>query len=356
MASGPALTNQPVAKRLKPAWHTIYMLGYLIGHMGSAFSGSLDPTSPTGSAAILRACWTPKDLKETHAERAIIKPLPTPDTRPPPRLAPESVTPRTTSAPGRSIRRVALPDGQKIIALTFDLCEQAVEKTGYDGAIVDYLRTHQIKATFFAGGKWMRSHPQRTMQLMADPLFEVGNHAWTHGNLRVMRGEEMRNQIVWTQAQYEILWEDLQKSRCAINAGAQEMDRIPRLPRVFRFPFGACSAESLQATAQLGLDAIQWNIVTADSVRGQTARAIADTLLNSVVPGSIVIAHANGRGRNTATALAIAIPELQKRGYEFATVSELLARGTPIAEDTCYELKPGDNKRYDRLFGNGTGL
>lgn len=355
MVPEPVSTNHSVAKRPKSAWRTIYILGYLIGHMGSAFSGALDPTPPLGSTAILRACWTPKDLKETRAERAIIKPL-TPDTNPPIRLVPESGTSRTTSAPGRSIRRVALPNGQKIVALTFDLCEQAVEKTGYDGAIVDYLRAHQIKATFFAGGKWMRSHSKRTMQLMADPLFEVGNHAWTHGNLRVMRGDEMRNQIVWTQAQYEILWEGLQKSRCAINAGTQGMNRIPRLPRVFRFPYGACSTESLQATAQLGLDAIQWNIVTADSVRGQTARAIADTILNHVTPGSIVIAHANGRGWHTAAALAIAIPELQKRGYEFATVSELLARGTPVAEDTCYELKPGDNKRYDRLFGNGTGL
>jgi peptidoglycan/xylan/chitin deacetylase (PgdA/CDA1 family) len=289
-------------------------------------------------------------------ERAIIKPLPIPDTRPPPRSAPESATSKIANAPGRSIRRVALPDGQKFIALTFDLCEQATEKTGYDGAIVDYLRAQQIKATFFAGGKWMRSHPQRTMQLMADPLFEIGNHAWTHGNLRVMRGEEMRNQIVWTQAQYELLWEDLKKSRCAINAGIKEMNLIPRLPGIFRFPYGACSAESLQATAQLDLDAIQWNIVTADSARGQTVQAIADTILKSVTPGSIVIAHANGRGRHTADALAIVVPELKRRGYKFATVSELLVRGKPVAEDTCYERKPSANKHYDRLFGNGTGL
>ena len=56
------------------------------------------------------------------------------------------------------IRRVVLPDKRKLIALTFDLCEQPGEVAGYDGAIVDYLRKEHIKATFFAGGKWLRSH------------------------------------------------------------------------------------------------------------------------------------------------------------------------------------------------------
>ncbi|WP_069472231.1 polysaccharide deacetylase family protein [Candidatus Marithrix sp. Canyon 246] len=40
---------------------------------------------------------------------------------------------------------------KKIIALTFDLCERTKERTGYDAAIVNYLRKHHIKATFYAG-------------------------------------------------------------------------------------------------------------------------------------------------------------------------------------------------------------
>ena len=95
------------------------------------------------------------------------------------------------------------------ITLTFDLCEQADEVTGYDGELVDTLRAQGVKATFYAGGKWMRSHPERTLQLMADPLFELGNHAWTHGNLRVLQGAEMANQIRWTQAEYERLRDQL---------------------------------------------------------------------------------------------------------------------------------------------------
>ena len=87
-----------------------------------------------------------------------------------------------------AIRRVDLPPGVKLVALTFDLCEQPHEIAGYQGAIVDYLRAERVKATFFAGGKWMLTHRDRTQQLMADPLFEIGNHAWEHRNLRLLRG------------------------------------------------------------------------------------------------------------------------------------------------------------------------
>ncbi len=84
-----------------------------------------------------------------------------------------------------SIRRVSLPPGDKRIALTFDLCEMASDVTGYDAELIAYLRKEGIHATFYAGGKWMRSHPEQTKQLMVDPLFELGNHAWTHVNLHL---------------------------------------------------------------------------------------------------------------------------------------------------------------------------
>ena len=67
-------------------------------------------------------------------------------------------------------------------------------------------------------------------------------------------------------------------------------------------------------------------------------------------PGSIIIAHANGRGYHTAAALPLAIPKLKALGYEFVTVSELLAAGRPVVASTCYDSRPGDTDRYDRLL------
>jgi peptidoglycan-N-acetylglucosamine deacetylase len=313
-----------------------------------------------GSKAILDACWTPEALRGSPADRHIQKPLP-PDLSGPPEAAVQAAAhalPPLSPRLRESIRSVEPGDPHaKLIALTFDLCEQANERTGYQAGLVELLRREDVRATFFAGGKWMRSHPEQTMQLQADPRFEVGNHAWTHGNLRVLHGPEMRAQILWTQAQYRLLRDELAARPCARDAGGAELARIPAYPTTFRFPYGTCDRESLDALAGYGLAAIQWSIVTADPWKGQTADGIVRAVLKGVADqrGAIVIAHANGRGRHTTEAMTRLIPALRGRGFDFVTVSELLAAGDARAELTCYELRPGDNARYDTLFGRGTG-
>ena len=199
----------------------------------------------------------------------------------------------------------------------------------------------------------MQTHPVKTMQLMADPLFEVGNHGWTHANMRVIGKEEQLEQILLTQAQYRELRRQLACWPCAQRAGANELAKIPAVPQCFRFPFGVCTAEALQLLQRLKLSAVQWDVVADDSDKGQTAGRIARNVLRDVKPGSIIAFHANGSGRQTTQALSLVVPELEKRGYAFATVSELLSLGQPVTATACYELTPGDNKRYDKLFGNG---
>ncbi|MFZ5428121.1 MAG: polysaccharide deacetylase family protein [Thermodesulfobacteriota bacterium] len=251
-----------------------------------------------------------------------------------------------------SIRRVETGGG-KLVALTFDLCELSDQRAGYDGTLVDVLRAQGVAATFFAGGRWMRSHPERTMQLMSDPLFEVGSHAWTHGNFGVLDPARMREQVEWTQAQYEIAWEEL--AALARERGAQSlMERVPPSIRVFRFPYGRCRAEALDLLASMGLAAAQWDVNMMDAAKGRTAQAIARDVLRGVRPGSIVLGHANGFGHATAEALGIIIPELKARGYRFVTVSRLLASGRAEASPECYDSRKGDTAVYDAIYGDGT--
>lgn len=303
-----------------------------------------------GSKAVL-AKWTDEELYGNPSkDKKVKRPIPA-DHEPPAYKVPKNTGLPLPARLRNSIRYVPNPN-KKIVALTFDLCERAKERTGYDGGIINYLRKNKVKATFYAGGKWMRSHPEKTQQLMADPLFEIGNHGWTHGNMRVLTGEKMKNQILWTQAQYEILRSDLQRR---FSVPEEQMRLIPPVPLTFRFPYGTCSAESLNTLASYGLPAVQWNIVTADPARGQTGKAISQIIKRQIKPGSIIIAHANGRGHGTEDSLHRFIPQLRKEGYEFVTVSELLASSNKVkATEQCYEVTPNDNKRYDRIFGEGT--
>jgi peptidoglycan/xylan/chitin deacetylase (PgdA/CDA1 family) len=246
-----------------------------------------------------------------------------------------------------SVREVRVLDDRKILALTFDLCEGPGKASGFDSALVDFLTRNSVNATFFAGGKWMRSHPEETMRLMADPLFEIGNHSWNHANFRQLDPAAAKDQITRTLEEYNRIRNLLVARLEAEGADRKRTSDIPQPPNLFRFPYGACTGESLAVLAELDMTAIQWNIVSGDPARGRTSEGIVNTVLSQVKPGSIVIFHANGRGRGTLGALRVLVPKLRNQGYEFVTVGELLALGTPVAVPECYELKPGDTLRYD---------
>ncbi|CAK0769828.1 peptidoglycan-N-acetylglucosamine deacetylase [Gammaproteobacteria bacterium] len=317
------------------------------------FSSDPAPKPRPGAHSLLEACWGPEALRGNLSDRTIYVSLGAVHT-PPIRKRPDYLLPPLPHEFTRSIRYIIPKGNEKLVALTFDLCEKSTEVTGYDAKLVNILRDQQTRATFFAGGKWLRTHPEKAMQLIADPLFEIGNHSWNHGNLRVIQGDERLDQIFWTQAQYELLREHLLKLPCAADFSAAAAERIPRVPTSFRFPYGTCDTQALKSVTDAGLYPIQWNVVTADPSRTESAGRIVHTVLDQIRPGSIIVAHANGRGWNTAAALSTLIPELRARGYRFVTMKELLFAGQPVAADDCYENKPGDTLRYDQLFGRGT--
>ena len=240
-----------------------------------------------------------------------------------------------------SIRRVELPPGEKLVALTFDLCETAGEIAGYDGEIVDELRRRKIATTFFVGGHWALTHPGRFGEIAADPLFEVANHTWTHANLRTVDDARLRTEVLAPEAAF----------RAAVtgpHCPRPEAVAPTKRSTLFRFPFGACDARSMDAVNGAGMAAIQWDVSTGDPSPLTGAKAIVEETLRSVRPGSIVLAHANGRGFHTGAALPQIIDGLEKRGYRFVTVSELLARGRPVVTETCYDARPGDTEKYDK--------
>jgi len=307
-----------------------------------------------GSMSVMNNCWSSAKLRGKPGEKKTRKKGPGAYLKGPIRKRPRINIAPVPSRYAKSIRRVDT-GGAKLVALTFDTGERNNDYGGYDAEIIDYLRKNNIKATFYFGGKWLATHMERGMQLIADPRFEMGNHAWTHGNLRVIKGKDILDQVLFTQAQYEVALENLSKRACALKAGKHEIQKIPLQVPTFRYPYGTCSKESLNAVNQMGLPAIQWDVVTSDPVRKQSAKAISNIVLKKTKPGSIIIMHSNGRGWNTGKALPMFIPALRKRGYKFVTVSELLRAGKPIAADTCYELRPRDNLRYDKIFGRGTG-
>lgn len=296
---------------------------------------------------LLARCWPAESLLSRPEERQPVRGAPGHAVSMP-KLPLPAATPVPAGERG-SIRRVELPKGLKLVALTLDLCEQPGEIAGYDGPIFDYLRRNGVKATVFAGGKWLLTHGERAEQLIADPLLEIGNHGWAHRNVRGLEGQALAAEMLGPQLSYIARRAALSARQCVRDAPALMAAR-PAAPALYRFPYGACNAAALDTLATNGLKAIQWDVSTGDASPSQSAAAVAAAMTRGVRPGSIILAHANGRGYNTAAALAIAVPKLREQGYTFVTVSELLAAGKPVVSPTCYDSRPGDTDRYDALF------
>ncbi len=104
---------------------------------------------------------------------------------------------------------------------------------------------------------------------------------------------------------------------------------------LFRFPAGVCDKRALDYVNDNGLLAIEWDVVSGDPDPRQSAEAIRAAVLARAKPGSIVVMHANGRGHHTAEALPGLISALRAKGFGFATVGELLAKGQPVIVDHC---------------------
>lgn len=309
----------------------------------TAWSRNGEPVAIEG-APISERLWqaTPADQRRA---------LPN-NSAPPERRLPHMQLPPLPPQEEGTIRRVTLPEGTQAVVLTFDLCELATSTTGYEADVINFLRWEHIPATLFMGGKWMRTHAERAKQLMADPLFEIGNHAWSHGNFGIMDPQSMRDQVLWTQAEYEILREEILQS--AAEKG-EALPDIAAVPNLFRLPYGRCTDQALALLAHLGLQVIQWDVV-AETMADNSRPELAADVARRVRPGSILLFHANRVPKGTAALLAGVVRELRGRGYHFVTAGKLLTMGKPWRTRDGYFNKLGDNKALDSLFGvDGTG-
>lgn len=207
------------------------------------------------------------------------------------------------------------------IALTFDadMTEEMKAKylsgkvkSWYNHAVIDILRKTNTKATLFLTGMWIELYPEETRKLAADPLFELGNHSYSHASffgkcygLKMMPDSEDEIEMKKTQQLLEQY------------AGIKNT--------LFRFPGGCYEVSDLEKANSLGLTVIQWDVVGGDGFY-KNPKLIVKQVLRSVQNGSIIILHMHGGpyAPHTAEALPEIISTLKARGYEFVTVSELL--------------------------------
>lgn len=185
---------------------------------------------------------------------------------------------------------------EKKIALTFD--------DGPAGKMTDkylaVLDEYDAKATFFLLGQWVNKYPEQAKNIAAAG-HEVGSHSWAHHNLPTKDKEFIK--------------EDFAKAEKAFKS------TFGYTPTLFRPPYGATNSDMFSIAKGHGMLYVMWNNDEKDYL-SKDADALAKSIIDSVSSGSVILMHENKKV--TLAALPKIISGLQKKGYEFVTLSELI--------------------------------
>ena len=79
---------------------------------------------------------------------------------------------------------------EKKVALTFDDGPNAP----YTNGVLNVLKEHNVKATFFVIGKYVRDYPHITKRIVQEG-HTIGNHTYNHPDLRFMFNNSVRREI-----------------------------------------------------------------------------------------------------------------------------------------------------------------
>lgn len=191
---------------------------------------------------------------------------------------------------------------RKAISLTFDdgpTRQHTLE-------ILTILEARKVKATFFLIGKDLESTLDIGRQLV-QAGHQLGNHSYSHTRMVLVSPEFVQSEIEATD-----------KLIRQTGFVGEILFRPPYGKKLFALP------SYLQKNHR---KTITWDIEpeTNPAVAGN-ASAIVEDVLRQVEPGSIILLHGMYEsGHPTIEALPRLIEGLQRRGFEFLTVSQLLA-------------------------------
>ncbi len=205
------------------------------------------------------------------------------------------------SASSTGIREIPIycvETNEKRLALSFDAAGGAEDVD----ALLGILSSHDIKATFFLCGCWVRNHPRETAKIL-NAGHEIGNHGDTHLDPVKISKEELVAEIE--------------------NQALEIQKRFGIIQALYRPAYGSYNTEVVRTARELGYEVVQWSVDSLDW-KNHGVEEIQSRILghSQLMSGAILLFHVDTE--YTAQALDEILLELKKRGYEIGTVSDLI--------------------------------
>lgn len=182
---------------------------------------------------------------------------------------------------------------EKRVALTFD----DGPNPDYTAKLLEGLKERGVSATFFLLGAEIEERPELVEQMYEEGHL-IGNHSYQHVNLCNLTDENAIEQVVKTNELIEAI-----TGEC---------------PQFIRPPFGSWKKNLDYETAMIevlwDVDPLDWNTSNTD--------VVVKRVLKSVEDGDIILLH--DASQSSVDAALQIIDQLQKEGYLFVTVDELI--------------------------------
>lgn len=191
---------------------------------------------------------------------------------------------------------------KKEIYITFD----AGFENGNTERILDALKKHGVKATFFLVGNYFETQP-KLVKRMAEEGHTIGNHTYSHpdmskiGDIQSFQTELQKN---------EALYRDVLGSE---------------MPKLYRPPQGKFCEENLKMAQQLGYSTVFWSLAYVDWYTDDqpTPEQAFSKLLPRIHPGAVVLLHSTSS--TNAEILDELLTKWEETGYSFGDLEAYCA-------------------------------
>jgi len=175
--------------------------------------------------------------------------------------------------------------------------------------LLDVLANHNVRATFFLIGRYVRQRPDIVRELVRAGHV-IGNHTFTHPLLIFQPEREIKRELA--------------ECTLAISDAAGEHSNL------FRPPFGGRRPAVLRIARRLGLAPVMWN-VTGYDWSAPSAESIQIKVARRIRGGNVILLHDGGHKKfgadrsRTVAASDKMISRYKSEGYEFVTIPQMMA-------------------------------
>lgn len=148
--------------------------------------------------------------------------------------------------------------------------------------VLDELKKHRAKATFFCIGENVQKHPEVFRRIIAEG-HSVGNHTFNHLN-----GWKTKT---WEYVENVLKCENIVSTIRNLSPFEGGRGDVSNSEFLFRPPYGKITSKQAKILQKKGFKIVMWDIISYDYDAAISEEQCLQNVLKNIKPGSVVVFH-----------------------------------------------------------------